>query len=859
MMAGKVPSSLWEEACVWAIDTHNCRAVAGLVPHVQLFGSWPDLTPLAPFYSFIVAFNNNNMAGRFKSRSLLSRYIGPARQHGIGAIRVQIERTVRVVRTWRYIAAPGDDVDPTTLRVTSPQTPRSTEAISRHDQSRNDDADSTLNAPTTIETPSVRPAPTREQVYAAAGRADAAVTPSDNPDDDEPRRSWYISRPWTIPIEFRPRNVTWPEPYGHHLPEQCTASVKTTSRLETAIIDKAPTPAPRLQRQRTKVVRFDPGSEAASRWGVALVAAIVGPGNEASTTSSPSSSDGGALAPELRSLHEASHDTTPAPLGAMSLRTVLRRPDALKWVEAFGKERLDLASTFADGKPALFRVHRSEVSNDAIVLNSLVTNCVNRAGKQKSRWVVDGSRRPGEKRDAGASSPTCLASSVLLVFSAAAQNKWHVAQFDVVKAYMLAVPSHLYYVRYPPGFDEYLARSEDAEQFNTNAFLLRVDKNCYGAADAGRMWYDTLQGFLKETLGFKTSQIDRCVFVRHEYKGNQWTICVILVYVDDLLVFGSISTVTEVSAALRARFPLTDGASDYLGIEFEISDNAVHVHQEAYVVKVVEEAGFGGCRPVTTPLTTDYTAADFDAPAGADSNAANTIDFPHVNGQLGYLATHTMPWLLYAFGIFSSTSRPSVAIPDAPMPGHRAALARTMRYIKGAARHGLLYTRQRKGFTLTGYCDASHGREMHRTASGFCKSRSGGCIVASGASIHAFSQAQQSTALSTFESELTALVLLVKNLLALRRLGAFVLDASLPTSVVYCDNMSVIMQLHKRDLSARTRHVRTNLGFVYDAIDDGDIIVTHIRTMENPANTFTAAENRDRFRASVTNLSGHAA
>ena len=61
---------------------------------------------------------------------------------------------------------------------------------------------------------------------------------------------------------------------------------------------------------------------------------------------------------------------------------------------------------------------------------------------------------------------------------------------------MLAVPSHLYYVKYPPGFEEYLARSEGAEQFNANAFLLRVDKNCYGAADAGRMWYDTLVEFL---------------------------------------------------------------------------------------------------------------------------------------------------------------------------------------------------------------------------------------------------------------------------------------------------------------------------------------------------------------------------
>ena len=86
---------------MWATDAHNCSAVTGLAPQVQLFGSWPDLTPLAPFYSSVVAFNNNNnnTSGRFNSRSLLPRYIESVRQHGIGAIRVQINRTVRVART----------------------------------------------------------------------------------------------------------------------------------------------------------------------------------------------------------------------------------------------------------------------------------------------------------------------------------------------------------------------------------------------------------------------------------------------------------------------------------------------------------------------------------------------------------------------------------------------------------------------------------------------------------------------------------------------------------------------------------------------------------------------------------------
>ena len=80
------------------------------------------------------------------------------------------------------------------------------------------------------------------------------------------------------------------------------------------------------------------------------------------------------------------------------------------------------------------------------MLNSHITNYVGQTGKQKSQWVVDGSRGPGEEHDVGTSSPKCLASSVLLVFSVATHNK---------------------------------------------------TKNCCGAADKGRMWYDTLANFLQ--------------------------------------------------------------------------------------------------------------------------------------------------------------------------------------------------------------------------------------------------------------------------------------------------------------------------------------------------------------------------
>ena len=116
----------------------------------------------------------------------------------------------------------------------------------------------------------------------------------------------------------------------------------------------------------------------------------------------------------------------------------------------------------------------------------------------------------------------------------------------------------------------------------------------------------------------------------------------ILVHVDDLLVFCPTPALSGVSAVLRVRFPLTDDASDYLGIEFNISANNAHMYQYIYVAKVVTETGFGGCRSMTAPLTTDYTAVDFDAPAGVDPNTASTINFPHVNDQLSYRATHRM-------------------------------------------------------------------------------------------------------------------------------------------------------------------------------------------------------------------------
>ena len=56
------------------------------------------------------------------------------------------------------------------------------------------------------------------------------------------------------------------------------------------------------------------------------------------------------------------------------------------------------------------------------------------------------------------------------------------------------------------------------------------------------------------------------------------------------------------------------------------------------------------------------------------------IDFRRALGCICYLI-YTRPDLVFAFGVLSTVSAPSRAIPDAPTPTHRRGLACTIRYI----------------------------------------------------------------------------------------------------------------------------------------------------------------------------------
>lgn len=112
---------------------------------------------------------------------------------------------------------------------------------------------------------------------------------------------------------------------------------------------------------------------------------------------------------------------------------------------------------------------------------------------------------------------------ILLVLN----SKWCHYHYDVKNAYLYGNLDETIYMQQPPGFKS----GEPA----SHRFHLR--KAIYGLRQSGRSWYEELdKAFLQ--LGFQKFQGTNCIYLLNDK-------AVILVYVDDLIVFAENAAIAE--------------------------------------------------------------------------------------------------------------------------------------------------------------------------------------------------------------------------------------------------------------------------------------------------------------------------
>jgi len=130
--------------------------------------------------------------------------------------------------------------------------------------------------------------------------------------------------------------------------------------------------------------------------------------------------------------------------------------------------------------------------------------------------------------------------------------------------------------------------------------VYRLHKSLYGLKQALRAWYKWLSDFLL-SIGFRTSKVDTFLFILNVNHD----ICYLLVYMDDILLTGSNSTLIQrLITLLSSEFKLWNlGTAHYfLGIEVTPANMGLMFNQHKYALDILNHAGMSSCKPIDTPV-----------------------------------------------------------------------------------------------------------------------------------------------------------------------------------------------------------------------------------------------------------------
>ena len=135
---------------------------------------------------------------------------------------------------------------------------------------------------------------------------------------------------------------------------------------------------------------------------------------------------------------------------------------------------------------------------------------------------------------------------------------------DINKAFLNGDLEHEIYMKIPEGYDEVINPGVDKED------CLILQKAIYGLVQAARQFWKKIVDKMQEG-GFKLSEADPCML----YKENEKGVCIIIIYIDDMLIIGKEEAIDDAIKVLQGHFQVKDPTSldDYLGVQIVQCDD----------------------------------------------------------------------------------------------------------------------------------------------------------------------------------------------------------------------------------------------------------------------------------------------
>ena len=395
---------------------------------------------------------------------------------------------------------------------------------------------------------------------------------------------------------------------------------------------------------------------------------------------------------------------------------------------------------------------------------------------------------------------------------------------DVEMAFLYGDIEEEIFMKSPVGMEEIDPGSSPEDCY-------QLKKGIYGLCQAARQfWKKFVDTIKKESFGFQVSPADPCML----FKENELGICIIIMYVDDMLIIGKKEQIQDFTNKIQKEFSvkIQHNLADHLGCEFHMSKERTRGRLgQPSIIKSLEQK-FGDkamkAKLSLTPGTPRFTARRLENPEDK-VNPEDHETYRSGVGTLLYLTKRSRPDICNPVRELSKTM-------DAPAPVHLKEMYKVIRHVLSTKGYGLKFELRKDmiKWALKALSDRDFASDKETRISVF-----GYIIYFCGIPIAWRSKGMKSVVLSTTEAEYMALSEVVKELkFIVQLLQTMNIEVELPITV-HIDNVGAIWLSNNRTTSDRTKHIDIRTSFVKEYQEDGKIIIKFVKSEENETDIFT--------------------
>jgi len=390
--------------------------------------------------------------------------------------------------------------------------------------------------------------------------------------------------------------------------------------------------------------------------------------------------------------------------------------------------------------------------------------------KRKARLVAKGYTQEYGIDYKETFAPTLKQDTIRIITVIAVNMNFEIKQIDINSAYLNAPLNEQIFMKAPEGHQSY------------GKSFWKLNKALYGLKRAGKEWNNKLNEELIK-IGFSRLKSEPCVYKKVNKKKE--IICILSVYVDDILIAGTSNEINIVKESIKQKFNIKDiGDVEFvIGIKFNKIIDGYILHQSRYINDILNKLSTNSCTITKSLIPIENSQLK--------TKIFNETKYRSAIGSLLYLGICTRPDILFAV---SKAARKS----SNPTLEDWKNVLKIFNYLQYTKNYGI---KIQKRMNLKVFVDADYAGDSNTR-----KSTSGFLMMLGNTPTSWYSKLQHCVSTSTAEAEYYSLSECAKHSLWYRNF-LNELNININCITIFVDNKATIYNGENQSINPKSKHI----------------------------------------------------